>query len=87
MKKDPLPSPVTPSLGSLGESPELPLSSLLATPSPKKRKLTRTQQPSAAASKPPEEVFEPIREEPTQLPPKHAAPVEAPGPTQLDTAA
>ena len=31
--------------------------------------------------------MEPIREEPAQLPPEHAALVEAPGPSQLDAAA
>ena len=75
VKKDP--SPAVPSLGSLGESPGLLLSLLPPTPSPKKR-TPRRSRPSAAVSKPPEEVVEPSLEEPAQLPPEHVAPEDIP---------
>ena len=81
VQKDP--SPAAPSLGSLGESPGLLFSLLPTTPSPKKR-TPRKPRPSATASKPPEEVVEPSREEPAQLPPEHAAPEETLGSSWQD---
>ena len=49
-----------------------------------KKRTPRRSRPSAAVSKPPEEVMEPSWEEPAQLPPKHLAPEKAPGPSQQD---
>ena len=79
VKKEPSPSSATPSLGYQGENPGLLLSPLLKilNACPGLKKSPRKRRPSASASRPIEEVLEPIWE----------APVEDSRPTLQDTVA
>ena len=82
-------SPAAPSLGSLGESPRVLLSPLLSMPVPKKTspgKRTKSPMkfnPSAAASKPPEETMDVSREKPAPAT-RRASPEPVPGPSWPD---
>ena len=85
-------SPAAPSLGSLGESPGVLLSSLPSTPKtgPKKKssqgkKVKSLRKPKPLATVSPEETLGPSQEEPAQVPPKQVTPDLVPGPSLPDT--